>query len=175
VSYEGSPVPPGARADPFGRAAPTAPHPAVAPPSHLRRLVAFLVDGVVVLALGVLVLAVALSGVASDDPTIVERVLVGLLAYAVAATLFAPVCMALLGGRTLGKALVGLRVVREDGSPCSFGRALVREVLVKGLVLGAASAITGGLAFLADAIWPLIDDRRRALHDLVSGTRVVSG
>jgi uncharacterized RDD family membrane protein YckC len=171
VSYEGGPVPPGAR----GGALP--PPPAAGPdarlPSHLRRLVALLVDGVVLVALAVLLVSLAVLG--ADTESLLGRVALALGAYVVAAALYAPVCMAVLGGRTLGKVLVGLKVVREDGSRCSFGRALAREVLVKGLALGIASAITGGLALLADAVWPFVDDRRRALHDLAAGTRVVKG
>lgn len=169
MSYEGAPVPPGARG---GWSPPPGPA-AAPPPSHLRRLVAFLVDAVVVLALFVLLISLAFLG--ADDASIVWRLLAAVAGYVIAAAFYAPVAMALLGGRTLGKALVGLKVVREDGSPCAFGRAVVREVLVKGLVLGIASAITGGIAFLVDAIWPFIDDRRRCLHDLVAGTRVVPG
>lgn len=174
MSYGDGPVPPGARGGVAGL--PGAPGPGLParPAPHGRRLVALLVDGVVIVALAVAIFLIAGAAVAGGtDRTVVLAILLGFFGYIVAALLYAPVAMALLGGRTLGKYVVGLRVVGEDGVPVGFGRAFFREVLVKGVVLAIASGITGGLAFLADALWPFVDDRNRALHDLVSGTRVV--
>lgn len=66
-------------------------------------------------------------------------------------------------GRTLGMTLIGIRVVRTDGSELSPGRALLRAVT---LPLGF---VTFGLGFL----WALVDRRRRALHDVLAGSSVV--
>jgi len=61
-----------------------------------------------------------------------------------------------LTGLTLGKRLVGIRVVRLDGKPVGFGWALVRTVL------------------LLAVIPPLITDRDlRGLHDRAANTIVV--
>jgi uncharacterized RDD family membrane protein YckC len=63
-------------------------------------------------------------------------------------------------GRTVGKAIVGTRVVRADGSDLKAGRAAVR-VLATSLSL----ALLGlGLLLI------LIRKDRRALHDLIAGT-----
>jgi uncharacterized RDD family membrane protein YckC len=63
------------------------------------------------------------------------------------------------GGRTLGKMLVGVRVVLVSGEPLGYGRALVRYVAwVLLLVAFPVVAVRGD---------------KRGLHDLVAGTRVV--
>jgi uncharacterized RDD family membrane protein YckC len=68
------------------------------------------------------------------------------------------------GGRTPGKRLAGIRVVRDDGGPPGFAESLVRNVLrAVELPLLYAPAI------LAVALGP----RRQRLGDLVAGTLVV--
>jgi uncharacterized RDD family membrane protein YckC len=68
------------------------------------------------------------------------------------------------GGRTPGKRLAGLRVVRTDGAPVGLVESLARNLLrVVELPLGYAPAI------LAVALGP----RRQRVGDLVAGTLVV--
>ncbi len=68
-----------------------------------------------------------------------------------------------LWGQTLGKALVGIRVVRPDGSVPGFGRATLR-------VLGYGfSLLIAGWGFLRVAV----DPRRQALHDRIAETLVI--
>ena len=66
-------------------------------------------------------------------------------------------------GRTLGKMLVGARVVSVSGEPIGYPRALVRYLawFVSALLLLLGFALAG------------VRPDRRALHDLVAGTRVV--
>jgi uncharacterized RDD family membrane protein YckC len=68
---------------------------------------------------------------------------------------------------------VGIRVVRAKGQPITFGFAVVREIVVKGLLVGIAGNVTFGLAALVDVLWPLWDEQNRALHDMVVDTRTV--
>ena len=65
-------------------------------------------------------------------------------------------------GQTIGKMLVGARVVALDGGPLSLRHAVLRAL---GWVL---SVLTLGLGFLAAAM----RRDRRSLADLVAGTRV---
>ena len=67
-----------------------------------------------------------------------------------------------VGGRTLGMAVVGLRV-RADGSDLDTRRAVVRVLAFP------LSFLLFGLGFLLI----LLKRDRRALHDLVAGTAVV--
>lgn len=68
-----------------------------------------------------------------------------------------------VGGATIGKYLLGLRVLRADGRPLRTGRAALRALAY------ALSSLPLYLGFLNI----LVDDRRRGWHDLVTGTVVV--
>jgi uncharacterized RDD family membrane protein YckC len=68
-------------------------------------------------------------------------------------------------GQTLGKILLGLRVVNTAGAPPGYLRALMRAVVG---VLGIAAAFLGMLPVF-------FDPARRALHDRLFRTRVVKG
>ena len=81
--------------------------------------------------------------------------------------------MARTNGQTLGRMVVGIRVVRAKGQPMTFGWAMLREVAVKALLFGIASSLTFGLASLLDVLWPLWDEENRALHDFIVDTRVI--
>ena len=110
----------------------------------------------------------------------IATLIIGLLAYAsllfAAVILYAPMLMRRPGernGQTWGKQLLGIRVVRTNGVPMDFTQAAIREALVKGLGLGVASSIIPFIPYLLDALWPLWDDERRAIHDMIVDTRVV--
>ncbi len=79
-----------------------------------------------------------------------------------------PVAYFVLGhgtaGRTIGKRLLGVRVVDEQGAPIGYVRALGRYVATVLAVLPFGL----GLALAA------LRADRRGLHDLLAGTRVVS-
>lgn len=68
-----------------------------------------------------------------------------------------------IAGRTLGKGIVGLRVVMANGSPLSPRRALVRTLAFP------LSAVFAGLGFAGI----LLQREHRALHDLIARTAVV--
>jgi uncharacterized RDD family membrane protein YckC len=90
-----------------------------------------------------------------------------------AAILYAPLMLARKGarnGQTVGKQAVNLRVVRADGTPVTFWLGMLRDFVVKQLI---GIVLTGGLFWLIDSLWPLFDDRDRAIHDIVAETDVV--
>jgi uncharacterized RDD family membrane protein YckC len=62
-------------------------------------------------------------------------------------------------GKTTGKQVVGLRVIRADGESLSSGRALARALLCA--------------TFLPGFAWLLVSRKNLALHDHVLGTAVV--
>jgi uncharacterized RDD family membrane protein YckC len=66
-------------------------------------------------------------------------------------------------GQTLGKLMLGLKVVRTDGSRTGFLRAFIRSW---GYIL---CIISIGIGFLVIA-W---NDQKRGLHDFISNTRVI--
>lgn len=89
----------------------------------------------------------------------------GLFGMALAsAVLVNDVLLTGLGGASLGKRAVGIKVVTEDGEAPGIFRALVRELPGKFL-----SRFPWGLGFLLAAV----DRDTRALHDRIAGTWVV--
>jgi uncharacterized RDD family membrane protein YckC len=173
-----SPAPPGAGGE----------RPASAVPAGLpgrpvlsgwwRRAIAQVVDGLIVSAGAVLLvlLLVALGVSVDTDGGVVAFIVfavLAVLAFAVVALLYAPLMMARTNGRTIGRQLTGIRVIRADGRPIGFGFAMLREVAVKALLVGIASSFTFGLAWLLDILWPLWDEENRALHDFLVNTRTI--
>ncbi len=74
-------------------------------------------------------------------------------------------------GQTMGKKLLGLRIVRfDDGSNPGFVKAFVLRAFVNGLI-GAVPGL-GPVYSLVDLCFIFRDDRR-CLHDLIAGTVVV--
>jgi uncharacterized RDD family membrane protein YckC len=68
-----------------------------------------------------------------------------------------------IAGRTLGKGIVGIRVVGADGSPLTVRQAFVRTIAFP------LSALLFGIGFLMI----LVQREHRALHDLIAGTASV--
>jgi uncharacterized RDD family membrane protein YckC len=126
----------------------------------LSRLSASVIDAV-------LVAVVALTADLVVGDLGADSVGTGPIAYFTLAFLYPPTALALNRGRTWGKQIVGIRVVREDAGELGFGMAFARESLVKGIF----TLFT--IPFIVDGLFPLWDGRRRALHDIMLGTRVV--
>lgn len=68
-----------------------------------------------------------------------------------------------MGGQTLGKRLMGIRVVRLDGQPLTLWGALER---CGGYTAGVATGLLG----FAQIYW---DNNRQAIHDKICGTVVI--
>ena len=159
---------------PTVEATPWSPPPAaVHEPTYLRRAAGALVDLVIAVVcfflpffVGGLIAGMVGTTEQQDDQIIlpIGFVLAGLLVFGL------PVAMAARrgdgNGKTLGKEVVGLRAVRLDGGPVGWGTALLRELLGKPL-LGMTL-----LWLVLDAVWPLVDERRQALHDKIASTVV---
>lgn len=129
------------------------------------------------------------SGNVPDDGSALGFVLIGLgfLLYLAFSILYASLFMRRAGrhnGQTPGKQVLGIRVRRDSGEPMGFGWSALREVVVKGFLVGALSAIAnlvtffllgiGGLIVVAVwYLWPLWDQSDRAPHDMIVSTHVV--
>lgn len=81
--------------------------------------------------------------------------------------------LALGKAQTPGKQLVGLRVMRANGEPSSWGYTFVREFIIQWLVHSILTIVTLGLFYVLDYLWPLQDRNNQALHDKMAGTLVV--
>ena len=120
------------------------------------------------------------AGISGDDDFSWTGAIVGLVLWVIVAAavtlLYAPVLMARRGprnGQTLGKQVLGIRVVPDGGEPMTFWLAALREVVFKGLAVGVASSFLPVVPWLLDNLWPLWDDENRALHDMAASTHVV--
>src|SRR5690606_3323320 len=69
-------------------------------------------------------------------------------------------------GKTIGKLIMGLRTVRDDGGPITF-----RHAVVRGLVAWLEIYLTQGIVALVTA---LLTQRNRRLGDLAAGTFVIN-
>jgi uncharacterized RDD family membrane protein YckC len=133
----------------------------------LRRLTAALVDilllGGIDLAVMWLTLRIAGLHPTADDLAVIRPVPMG--AFFVVLAFLYQVGFTLGGGQTIGKMLVGIRVTGDDGHGVDLTGAVVRA-------LGSlASVATLGVLYLP----VFVSADRRAVHDRLAGTRVVSG
>jgi uncharacterized RDD family membrane protein YckC len=133
-------------------------------------IVSFLIGIVIGVAAGVGTVATGAEGVATAGSVLNLLISFGLYA---AYTGFLMVRPGPTNGQTLGKQLLGIRVVRTDGRPVTLGTVAVRHWLMKYLVFGIIAVITLYLVTLLNYLWPLWDDQNRALHDMAASTRVV--
>ena len=129
------------------------------------RFVAFAIDVGVIIGVFLLILAAI---------TFAAKVLTGkniawnrgdiwvIVAYAVWAFIYFASCWS-ANGRTVGMALFGVRVVRDDGTYPTRRQAVVRALALP------LSFLLLGLGFVGI----LLGDRRRALHDVIAGTAVI--
>jgi uncharacterized RDD family membrane protein YckC len=136
--------------------------------SPFRRLMAQLIEYLIGLAAyGVLFPMGLLGALIGQDSQEAQAVIGGL-----GLLLLCGVFLILVGlqlylwsqGMSIGKWILGMQVVREDGRPAGFGTMLVRELIGKTL-----SAIVFYLGF----IWVLLDREHQGWHDKLVRTWVV--
>jgi uncharacterized RDD family membrane protein YckC len=99
------------------------------------------------------------------------------------------------GGQTLGKRLIGIKIVRMDGSPATFKNYFLRFIASVLLEGNTYFSFFGGIFFLivydfvpfaalwnnvllvgfaASAVFASFHPERRAFHDILAGTRVMN-
>ena len=74
-------------------------------------------------------------------------------------------------GQTIAKKMLGIKVVRADGSRASVGRIFWLRNFVVGLI--SVIPFLGALFVLLDALW-IFGEERRCLHDKIADTIVVN-
>ena len=74
-------------------------------------------------------------------------------------------------GKTIGKYILKIRVVKIDDSKISFFDALIRETLVKSIL----NSITGGLLNIGSLIMAFSTPEKTTVHDKIVKTIVVNG
>ena len=138
--------------------------PADAPAGVSARLLAALIDIVLLAAIdaAVLYLTLAITGLTPDQASLIPRIPIAaflLMMNAGYVVLFTAAC-----GQTIGKMATGIRVIGDDGTRVDIGAAMLRAAGC------AASLLTLGLGYLP----AFVSAERLALQDRVAGTRVIS-
>jgi uncharacterized RDD family membrane protein YckC len=131
------------------------------------RFAAAFLDGILFFVLGLVVAFLSGGAYATHDEQGTSAGLVleggGFLAWLVLVFAYYVVTEAALGA-SIGKSLVGLRVVDEDGCAITWGQSIVRNLL---------RPIDFIVAYLIAAICVWASPRRQRLGDLVASTFVV--
>lgn len=129
------------------------------PAGFLTRLVAYIIDAIIVGIIGSIFsgIGVAIDPERSGAYFIFALIgtIIGLLYYAILWS---------SSGQSLGKKLVNVKVVTDDGTPPGFFRALLRA-----LIGYPISALIIFLGFL----WVIWDANKQGWHDKIFGTHVV--
>ena len=104
-----------------------------------------------------------MGGAASDDPGVVYWTFLILIPIVMIAAYF--ICFWQWRGQTPGKLVLGIRVVRFNGDPVSWGGAIMRFL---GYIISAAPLLIG-------LLWVAYDLRRQGWHDKLAETYVIRG
>jgi len=72
-------------------------------------------------------------------------------------------------GYTIGKKIMGVRIVKVDGGKVGIGAMLLRTI-VAGLIYG----ITLGIALIISAFMIGLREDKRGIHDMIAGTYVTT-
>lgn len=148
------------------------------PAAWISRVYAAAVDGAIVMLLTAPVMAVLVltgavhppryNGVLSTQFMFTLAIVLTFFVF-----LYPTLWIAYKKGQTVGKRMLGIRVVRNDGSFLGLAHAALREVVVKQLMFGFAASFSFGAIQVLDVLWPFADRRNRCLHDIVARTRVI--
>ncbi|AXH97777.1 RDD family protein [Ornithinimicrobium avium] len=156
-----------------------------------HRVAARIIDGVIILAVGLALLPVLAPGywsglmdfaMSQDDPfaplpaDLVALQLRWTLGVGVLGLAYEIIMVTMVGG-TLGKLATGLRIrLREEPGKIGWVPSLLRALVYQGV--GIVSQLSTVLGFLAlfpvlDVLWPLWDSKKQAIHDKAARTNVV--
>jgi len=134
---------------------------AIRPAGFWIRFAAVMIDGVVLLlAQGILFGAGWILWGGGMDAGILVKLAMRLFSSIIGAGY--SIVLHWIWGQTLGKMALQIRVVSMDGGPLSFGQSVGRyfATLLSALILGIGFIMAG------------VRSDKRALHDLLAGTRV---
>ncbi len=133
--------------------------------SFASRMLSAAIDGALQLALlvgGIVAVAWGAARADLDDGLIAAAVLsMSVLAYVG----YPVLCELLLRGRSVGRLVMGTRVVRDDGGPVHVRQSLIRAVMAMLEIWSTAGAVA--------LTCSVIDRRARRVGDLLAGTMVI--
>lgn len=144
--------------------------PRLEPADRLTRLFAVLVDSGMIVVLATLT-ALIIPRLMGDANSYGNLAMIGLLvAIAILAWLVYNLKLMHEFGQTFGKRVLGIKVVRTDGSRLSLVRWITHRILVIGIV--SAIPYVGWIVSVADAL-AIFRESRQCLHDQIADTMVI--
>ncbi len=132
----------------------------------VRRIIAFVIDNIFLQAAALFVTIVGLIviGIEAEGLTALSGTLLNsYYATAVVMNLFYFTYFHGTTGQTLGKRMLGMKVVQSTGEPMRAGVAFLRWV----------GYLLSGLIFYLGFLWIAFDGRKQGWHDKIAGTCVI--
>jgi uncharacterized RDD family membrane protein YckC len=152
----------------------------VVPAGRIARLLAVLADAAIAMVpVGLLAFAglrqLRMSSIGVDGLSTGAMTGVALALAILAVIVVANIVLLVRHGQTIGKRLVGIRIVRPDGSRAGFWRIFLLRSLLISLVSRMLLAMHPLLsaAFVLTDVLMIFGADRRCLHDVVADTLVV--
>ena len=133
------------------------------------RLGAALIDGLIIMPIALLLWFAFVPGIFSGQkPPFLLSLMVGLITLAI----WIAINFSLLArnGQTIGKKMLGIKIVRSDTTPSSVGRIVSLRLLIPGLI--GQIPVIGVLFVFVDSLF-IFRASRRTLHDLIADTVVI--
>jgi len=134
----------------------------------LRRLSAFLIDSLFLQAAAFLVTVIGILIIGSDSELPggeIGPLLNSYYASAAVMCIFYFIYFHAVTGQTIGKRMLGMKVVQTTGEPMSAGAAFLRCV----------GYLVSGMFFFLGFLWIAFDGRKQGWHDKIAGTLVIRG
>lgn len=139
------------------------------PADRFSRLIAAVIDSTVLAIALVPAFLLAGAGAGLESNGLIAAGVLAALA-AVLGLLVYQTRLLLDKGMTIGKRMISVRVVAEDGTPLGFGRIIGLRIMVPAFV--GSVPLVGPIFSLLDALFIFREDRR-CIHDHLAGTSVV--
>ena len=135
----------------------------------LRRLVAYLIDGIVLYIVNIILIAVGIIAM-GIDPSELEgggieqiRLLLPLYIFGIIVSIAYYTYFHGNTGQTPGKMICKLKVVRVNGEPLGYGRSFLRWI----------GYMASWAAFALGFLWVIFDRQKQAWHDKIAGSYVL--
>ncbi|KIY22562.1 MULTISPECIES: RDD family protein [Mesobacillus] len=120
------------------------------------RLGSIIIDGLLLIPLYLLCMLIGVSDIATE-------IFVNSINF-----LYYLIIPVIWSGFTVGKRVVGIKIVRTDGKKVGIGTTLKRYILAS-----LVYVVTLGIAFIISAFMVGLRKDKRSIHDLIAGTQVI--
>ncbi|WP_035098099.1 RDD family protein [Anoxybacteroides tepidamans] len=127
------------------------------PAGFWRRLAAHLLDSIII---GIPLAIISYVATGSIENNVITSILS--VIYSIAVPIY-------WSGYTIGKRIMGVRIVKVNGEKLGFGAMLLRTIVAYIIYF-----ITFGIAFIISAIMVAVRSDKRAIHDFIAGTYVTT-